>query len=232
VADTGSGYGWAEWYQYVGSDPVNWVDPFGLCGEESSSLWQRVLNTVTDTFDKGVAAISDGVNKAVDSIKKAVGLQKETYTKDSDRYYQVGLEVFKDSAFDYPPPKCNQYAAEVLYQYTGSTELKGEGSYEYNMVVVDQYAHITSSDDWHKVDDGREAQQKANEGYYTVGITPDPNHIAVVVPGEGVELRDQYFPAIGQKGASEYYYGETDEGTANWGWRQNDQQKIEYYYKE
>ena len=118
----------------------------------------------------------------------------------------------------------------MLYQYTGSTELKGEGPNEYNIIVKDQNAHINSSKNCHKLDDGRAAQQEANEGYYTVAITPDPNHIAVVVPGEGVVRREQYFPAIGQKGASEYYYGVTEHGTANYGWAIDDQPKIEYYY--
>lgn len=60
-------------------------------------------------------------------------------------------------------------------------------------------------------------------------ITPDPNHVAVVVLGEGVIRRGTYFPAIAQQGKTKMIYGVTENGTANYGWRIADQNKIEYY---
>lgn len=31
-----------NWYQYYGSDPVNWVDLLGLCREITESVWKAI----------------------------------------------------------------------------------------------------------------------------------------------------------------------------------------------
>ena len=147
-----------------------------------------------------------------------------TYTKDSELLYNSALDAFYDPQFDPEPTKCNMFAAEILYQYTGSTELMGK-------VVVDQYEHVTSSSKWGKVSP-EEAEKLAKEGSFVLAITPDPNHVAVVMPRDGITKGGMFFPAIAQQGKSKYLPGETDpKSTANWGWLREDQSKIEYYVK-
>src|SRR5690554_2133907 len=87
-----------NWYQYVSGDPVNLWDPLGLC-EEELNFWQRTVKKGIDILDKTYIAESDGYKKAVEWIEKVVGLkndQEDSYIKDPDKYYQVGLEVYKD----------------------------------------------------------------------------------------------------------------------------------------
>ena len=69
-----------------------------------------------------------------------------SYKRDPNNLYEIALNEFNNPAHD---PKgdltyCNQFAAEILYKYTGSKELMGKR-------VVDQHKYITSSMGWYKV---------------------------------------------------------------------------------
>lgn len=197
--------------------------------------------------EKIVAAYDDAKKLANATHEQMEVIAKNHQLTDAEFLYLCARYAYDIKKFDkkllktktgkkYWETYCNQYAGYVYYLYTGSTQLINNGgkSLIQTLNVAGQIGVVKASDSgWSKVNSGETAQNLANQGKFIIAVTPD--HIAVIMPGEGVMGYGKYYsPAIAQQGASKLLYGVTfkngiNSGTLNYAWGPDAIGKVEYY---
>lgn len=168
--------------------------------------------------------------------KKIMEVANDAGLNDSERLYLATLVAYQNPNYDKVKvgrnadgtdkfdTYCNAFAADVLYLWSGSTELMASDATpeKYgNFVEKGNWIIITATDkpgvqDQKKVlnndkkfknlgNDAHKAQDSANVGKFVVGF--DDGHIAVVVAGEGYIRDSIFYPYAAQQGSNKFVNG-------------------------